>query len=58
MTLFNGWVVKKANPDTERLHLNKILQDIDATVLKSANMDGGRADSVYGGTFAVDGGSA
>lgn len=35
MTLFAGWFIKKANPDAERNHLNKILQDID-TQLASA----------------------
>lgn len=28
MALFNGWFLKKANPDAERNHLNKILQEI------------------------------
>lgn len=32
MTLVNGWRVSKANPDTERAHLNKILAEIQAAV--------------------------
>ena len=32
MTLLNGWRVSKANADTERAHLNKILAEIQAAV--------------------------
>jgi hypothetical protein len=33
MSLFDGWFVRKANPDAERNHLNKILQDIKEQLL-------------------------
>lgn len=33
MSLFDGWFIRKANPDAERNHLNKILQDIKAQLL-------------------------
>lgn len=32
MTLLDGWLIKKANPDAERNHLNKILQNIRAAL--------------------------
>lgn len=28
MSLFDGWILRKANPDAERNHLNKILKSI------------------------------
>ena len=33
MSLFDGWFVRKANPDAERNHLNKILQNIKEQLL-------------------------
>lgn len=47
MTLFDGWFVKKANPDAERNHLNKILQAIK-TALEGAVA--GSVSSVQPGT--------
>lgn len=32
MSLFNGWKLRKASPDTERVHLNKILEEISTTI--------------------------
>lgn len=33
MSLFDGWFIRKANPDAERNHLNKILQNIREQLL-------------------------
>lgn len=48
MTLLEGWILKKANPDAERNHLNKILQDIRAGVDDALTVD-----SLEGSTYST-----
>lgn len=38
MALFDGWFVKKSNPDAERNHLNKILVEVREAVPSTVNV--------------------
>lgn len=48
MSLFDGWFLKKANPDAERNHLNKILQEIREGVTDALTVE-----SLPGSTYTT-----
>lgn len=50
MALFDGWKLRKANPDTERVHLNKILAEIFALIGV-----GNRGDLIQGSNVTLTG---
>lgn len=50
MALFDGWFVKKGNPDSERSHLNKILDEIFALIGA-----GNRGDLIQGSNVTLTG---
>ena len=53
MPLVNGWKLTKSNPDTERLHLNKILQEI-GTAVTTADKTYYHVQGVAASTWVVD----